>query len=165
MLTLLRHAKSDYPLGVPDHERPLNPRGRRDAPVAGRVLAAGPALSLALVSDAVRAQQTWDLAAAALPDVPVQTEPRLYHALAMDILDVLADLPDDVGHVVVVAHNPGLEEVALMLARPDDSARYEAMCAKFPTSAIALFNVPGTWSDLTEQFRRCDLVEFAIPRG
>lgn len=165
MLTLLRHAKSDYPLGVPDHQRPLNPRGERDAPVAGRVLAAGPAISLALVSDAVRAQQTWELAAVALPQVPMHTEPRLYHALAMDILDVLADLPDDTGHVVVVGHNPGLEEVALMLARPDDSARYEAMCAKFPTSAIALLNVPDSWSHVSEQFRQCDLLEFAVPRG
>ena len=165
MLTLLRHAKSDYPLGVVDHDRPLNPRGRRDAPVAGRVLAAGPVVNLALVSDAVRAQQTWELAAAALPSVPTHTEPRLYHALAMDILDVLADLPEDTGHVVVVAHNPGLEEVALMLARPDDSPRYDAMCAKFPTSAIALLNVPGTWSYISEQFRQCDLLGFAVPRG
>lgn len=165
MLTLLRHAKSDYPLGVADQQRPLNPRGRRDAPVAGQVLAAGPAIALVLVSDAVRAQQTWELAAAALPGVPARTEPRLYHALAMDILDVLADLPDDIGHAVVVAHNPGLEEVALMLARPEDSSRYDAMCAKFPTSAIAMLNVPGTWSHISEHFRQCDLVEFAVPRG
>ena len=165
MLTLLRHAKSDYPLGVADHERPLNPRGRRDAPVAGRVLADGPALALALVSDAVRAQQTWELAATALPGVPMRTEPRLYHALAMDILDVLADLPDDTGNVVVVGHNPGLEEVALMLTRPEDSPRYDAMCLKFPTSGIAMLNVPGPWSHTSEYFRECDLVEFAVPRG
>lgn len=165
ILTLLRHAKSDYPMGVADHQRPLNPRGQRDAPVAGQVLAAGPRIALVLVSDAVRAQQTWELAAAALPGVVMRTEPRLYHALAMDILDVLADLPDDTGHVVVVAHNPGLEEVALMLARPDDSDRYDALCAKFPTSAIAMLNVPGSWAHISEQFRQCDLIEFAIPRG
>ena len=95
----------------------------------------------------------------------MRTEPRLYHALAMDILDVISDLPDDVAHVVVVGHNPGLEEVAVMLARPDDSSRYEAMGAKFPTSAIAVLNVPGAWAQISEQFRMCDLVEFAVPRG
>lgn len=165
MLTLLRHAKSAYPLGVADHERPLNPRGERDAPVAGRVLAAAPAISLALVSDAVRAQQTWQLAAAALPGVPMRTEPRLYHALAMDILDVVSDVPEEMGHVVLVGHNPGLEEFALMLARPDDSSRYDALNAKFPTSAIAMLNVPGSWAQISEHFRECDLLEFAVPRG
>lgn len=165
MLTLLRHAKSDYPLGVVDRDRPLNPRGRRDAPAVGRLLAHGPRIDIALVSDAERAQQTWALAAPALPDVAVRTEPRLYHALAMDIVEVLSDLPEDVTHALVVGHNPGLEEVALMLARPDDSAMYDTMCAKFPTSAIAVLNVSGPWARLAEQFRRCDLVEFAVPRG
>ena len=165
MLTLLRHAKSDYPLGVADHDRPLSHRGRRDAPVAGQVLSRGPAIGLVLVSDAVRAQQTWDLAAASVPDAPVRTENRLYHASPLDIIEVISEVPDDVGHVVVVGHNPGLEEVALMLARPDDSPGYDALCAKYPTSAIAVLVVDGPWADVSGQFRRADLVQFTVPRG
>ena len=165
MLTLLRHAKSAYPLGVGDHQRPLNERGRLDAPVAGQVLARGPHIDVALVSDAVRAQQTWELAGEALPDVPVRTEPRLYHASVSDFVNVLSELPDDIGHAVVVAHNPGLEELAMMMTRPSDTAAYEAMCTKFPTSAIALITFDGSWVGIASQFRLGELVEFAVPRG
>lgn len=165
MLTLLRHAKSDYPPGVMDHDRPLNDRGRRDAPEAGQVLAQGPHIDIALVSDAVRAQQTWQLAAQSLPGVPMQTQPRLYHALVSDFVDVLSELPDAVDHAVVVAHNPGLEELAMMMTRPADTAAYEAMCTKFPTSAIALISFEGSWVDIASQFRQGELIEFAVPRG
>ncbi|MDQ0711860.1 phosphohistidine phosphatase SixA [Streptomyces luteogriseus] len=64
-LIVLRHAKSAWPLDVVDHERPLAPRGRRDAPAAGRALADADLLpDLALCSTALRARRTWDLAAA-----------------------------------------------------------------------------------------------------
>src|ERR1700761_5387448 len=96
-LVLLRHAKSDYPEEVPDHDRPLAKRGRRDAPVVGRWLAeSGHVPDAVVCSTALRARETWELAAAALAAAlaeagpaeagpaaappPVRYEPRVYEA-------------------------------------------------------------------------------------
>ncbi|CAM5605305.1 Phosphohistidine phosphatase OS=Streptomyces griseomycini OX=66895 GN=FHS37_004000 PE=4 SV=1 [Streptomyces griseomycini] len=81
-LVVLRHAKSARPEGVADHERPLAPRGRRDAPAAGRALAEADCLpGLALCSTAVRARRTWELAAAQWgTPPPVRFDRRLYAA-------------------------------------------------------------------------------------
>src|SRR4051794_41904037 len=89
-LVLLRHAKSAWPEGVPDHERPLAGRGRRDAPEAGRWLRqVGLQFDLVLCSTALRARQTWELAAAELDTAPPgRFEDRPYPADAGELLDV-----------------------------------------------------------------------------
>ncbi|MFI1928214.1 SixA phosphatase family protein [Streptomyces sp. NPDC020377] len=94
-LVVLRHAKSAWPEGVPDHERPLAPRGRRDAPAAGRALAeAGCVPDLALCSTAARARGTWELAAAEWDTPPpVRLDPRLYGADVRELLEVVHETP------------------------------------------------------------------------
>ena len=142
-LLLLRHAKSDYPAGVPDHDRPLNERGRRDAPVAGRWLTAhAPALDLVLVSSARRAQQTWQLASADL-DVPgvVRTEPRVYEASVSILLNVVRSIPETVQSALLVGHNPGLEELAELMANDGEPSASRAISVKYPTSEIGRAHV------------------------
>src|SRR5262245_46601501 len=95
-LVVVRHAKSDWSHGLPDHERPLAARGRRDAPAIGGWLAGhvGP-VDLVLCSPAWRARQTWQLAAARLdPAPPVRQDDRLYGATPTELLTVLVALPD-----------------------------------------------------------------------
>ncbi|MGW2303306.1 SixA phosphatase family protein [Streptomyces sp. NPDC001809] len=114
----MRHAKSAWPEGVADRDRPLGPRGLRDAPAAGRFLAetTGPP-DLVLCSPARRARGTWELAAAELDGpVPTRLDPRVYGADATELLDVLHRVPDEVGTLLLVGHNPGLEELVLLLA-------------------------------------------------
>jgi phosphohistidine phosphatase len=137
-LILLRHAKSDWSGGEPDHERPLAGRGRRQAPEAGAWLAAHlPGLDLAVVSPAARARQTWDLAAAELPSPPpVRLDERVYAASPGELLDVVRELSEDLHAVVLVGHNPGLEDLAATL-----SGGWVPM----PTSALAVLDVDGSW--------------------
>ncbi len=145
-LVLIRHAKSDYPWGVDDHDRPLNPRGRRDAPRVGvwltdHVAIDGPAPAVR-VSTARRAQATWAAARAAAGGawgaVVAQDEPDVYEADVATLLAVAADAAAVSDLVVLVGHNPGLADLVEHLAVDDDLRR--AALARFATSAIAVLD-------------------------
>ena len=139
LLILLRHAKSDWSGGESDLHRPLAKRGRRQAPEAGRWLAEHvERIDLAVVSPATRAQQTWRLASAELsPPPPSRDEPRAYAASETALLDLVRELPNEVRTVVLVAHNPGLEDLAATL-----TGRW----VDLPTSALALFATTAPWA-------------------
>ncbi len=137
-LILLRHAKSDWSVAAADIDRPLASRGRRQAPDAGRWLAANiDGIDLAVVSPANRARSTWELVAAELA-MPPQTriDDRLYGASDDELLAVVRDLPDDVETAVAVGHNPGIEDLASLLS--DKSLH-------MTTSALAVMTVSGSW--------------------
>ncbi|WP_062646463.1 SixA phosphatase family protein [Streptomyces maremycinicus] len=165
-LVVLRHAKSAWPQGVPDHERPLAPRGLRDAPAAGRALAeAGHVPDLALCSTAVRARRTWELAAAEWDTPPpVRFDPRLYGADVPELLEVVHETPAEVGTLLLVGHNPGLEELVLDLAGEGRGGALDEVRLKFPTSAIAVLDAYGPgWRSLTPGTAL--LTSTTVPRG
>jgi phosphohistidine phosphatase len=140
-LVLLRHAKSDWTHDVADADRPLAKRakrGRRQAPEAGRWLAAHlDRIDLAVVSPAVRARSTWKLAAEELSAPPeTRIDERVYAASADELLDVVHDLPDELGTVLLVGHNPGLEELLDALT---------GTWTPMPTSALAVVSLAGGW--------------------
>ncbi|MEU6537241.1 histidine phosphatase family protein [Streptomyces sp. NPDC047000] len=165
-LVVLRHAKSAWPVGVPDHERPLAPRGRRDAPAAGRALAEADCLpDLALCSTAVRARETWQLASAQWgTPPPVRFDPRLYAAGVPDLLEVVRDTPPEVETLLIVGHNPGMEELVLELAGDGLDDALDQLHTKFPTSAIAVlaWHGPG-WEALAPGTAL--LTGMTVPRG
>ena len=138
-LILMRHAKSDWSGGEPDHDRPLAARGRRQAPEAGRWLAAHvDRIDLAVVSSAERARSTWSLASAELAVAPpVRLDEAAYGASGHALLRLVRELPDDLTTVVLVGHNPGLEDLVSAL-----TGAWVAM----PTSALALVTVSGPWA-------------------
>lgn len=118
-LTIFRHAKSswDYP-DLSDHDRPLNKRGKKDAPIMGeRLKAAGIRPSLIVSSPAKRAWSTAKLVARELtyPVEFLQREPLLYHAGVNRIFDVLAAQDDGFNSIMIVGHNPGLTDFANFL--------------------------------------------------
>ncbi|WP_221358579.1 SixA phosphatase family protein [Streptomyces beigongshangae] len=165
-LAVLRHAKSAWPDGVPDHRRPLAPRGRRDAPAAGRALAAADCLpDLALCSTAVRARQTWELTAAEWgTPPPVRHDARLYAAEVPELLDVVREVPAEVGTLLLVGHNPGLEELVLALAGDGLGDALEDVRRKFPTSAVAVLAWHGSaWAALGPGAAL--LTDMIVPRG
>ncbi|MGW7406614.1 SixA phosphatase family protein [Streptomyces sp. NPDC054833] len=165
-LVVLRHAKSAWPEGVPDHQRPLAPRGRRDAPAAGRALVEADCLpDLALCSTAVRARQTWELASDQWgTPPPVRHDRRLYAAGAEDLLDVVREVPPEVETLLLVGHNPGLEELVLDLAGDGLDDALDQVRAKFPTSAIAVLAWHGTgWEALGPGTAL--LTSVIVPRG
>ncbi|MFM9048645.1 MAG: SixA phosphatase family protein [Actinomycetota bacterium] len=163
-LILLRHAKSDYPPGVRDHDRPLNARGQRDAPAAGAWLRDNVGeIDVVMVSSAARAQQTWQLAGESVRVVDeVCTEPRIYEAATSTLLDVVRALPDSAHSALLVGHNPGLADLAAQIATDGDPEALGRMAMKYPTSGIAVLEGDGSWADLARSAR---LQAFAVPRG
>ena len=119
-LTLVRHAKSSWDYAeLSDFERPLNARGRRDAPVMARRLAAELERPLWLISSpALRAITTAHAFAAALlvPNTAIRLDPRIYEATRGTLLGLLRECDDADSHVLLFGHNPGLSELAQLLA-------------------------------------------------
>lgn len=165
-LVVLRHAKSARPEGTPDHARPLAPRGRRDAAAAGDSLAEADLLpDQALCSTAVRARQTWELVAGQWgTPPPVRHDPRLYAAGADDLLAVVHEVPADVATLLLVGHNPGLENLVLELAGDGLGDTLARVGTKFPTCAVAVLSRHATgWHDLAP--RTAVLTSVTVPRG
>ena len=143
-LLILRHAKSswDHPR-LRDHDRPLNARGRRDAPRMGRFIAArGLTPDLIVSSTAVRARTTAELAAAELgEEVEVETTPDLYHAAPRAYVEVAARSGGTADRLMLVGHNPGITALV-----PHLTGAGEYM----PTAALAVVDLDiEDWTDLT----------------
>ncbi len=166
-LIVLRHAKSAWPEGVADHDRPLAPRGRRDAPAAGRWLRqSGFVPDRVLCSTAQRARETWQLAEEKLGAQPQTVfEQRVYGASSAELLDLARQTPPGIGTLLMVGHDPAMQELTLELAsaQPGDGGP-EALGRvriKFPTAAIAVLAFTGPWPKLGSGQAR--LADFAQP--
>jgi phosphohistidine phosphatase len=149
-IVLLRHAKADWP-AVPDHERPLAERGRKEAPAAGRRLVdLGIPLDLALCSSAARTRETWKLAVHELSHRPRTVyEDRLYDATLGDLLALLTETPEDVDDLLLIGHNPGMHALADALAgKADGDALTRLDRSGFPTAAIAVLTFSGPWKSV-----------------
>ena len=167
-LLLLRHAKSSWDdASQSDHARPLNARGRRNAAQLRAVLRdLGLVPDVVLVSSARRTLQTLE-ALSPWDETPI-IEPMdgLYLAEAGRLRDVVRGVSETVRSLMLVGHNPGLHEFALMLAGPNAPASRSEMAARmaqdFPAGAFAEFTVAGSWRSLGEGGGR--LVRFVCPR-
>jgi phosphohistidine phosphatase len=163
-LILLRHAKSAWPDDVPDHDRPLASRGRRDAPAAGRWLRkSGHVPDRVLCSTARRARETWELAEDKLRARPQAVlEDRVYRASVADLLDLARQTPADVRTLLIVGHDPAVQALTIELAgqQPGDEALARVRI-KYPTAAVAVLSFSGSWSDLSPGQAR--LAEFVAP--
>jgi len=178
-LILLRHAKSAWP-DVPDHERPLAPRGQRDAPDAGRWLRkSGCVPDRVLCSTARRARETWALAEDKLHAHPeVVFEQRVYGASTADLVDLARATPAGVQTLLIVGHDPAMHELTLELAGAGlgsgsgsgsgtgsgsgrESDALDRAQAKFPTAAIAVLAFAGTWPQIA--LGQARLADFVTP--
>jgi phosphohistidine phosphatase len=163
-LYLLRHLKSswDEP-GLADHERPLAPRGRR----AGKQLARHMrkqrvAPELVLCSSSTRTRQTFDAVKEALGDPEVRFLPELYAASQATLLAAARAVEPKTRSVLLIAHNPGLEELAVGLAARGDENALQRLGEKFPTGAFATLVFTGCWAELESSAG--ELLDFVVPR-
>lgn len=144
-LLILRHAKSSWSNShISDHERPLNERGKSDAPRVGRLLQQqGPLPDLIVSSSAERALATAEaVALGADYHSEIAVTRSLYHAGVEEYIELLQGLPERVNAVMIVGHNPGLEELLFAL-----SGERESM----PTAALAEIDLPiDSWQQLDE---------------
>ncbi len=145
-LYLMRHAKSSLKKPLPDHERPLNRRGKRAAERIGRELVRRRLFpELILASDAKRARATAKrllraFASEAKP--PLQLDPALYDADALTILEEIAATDEKIGDLLVIGHNPGISELALLLTG-NQSLEW------LPTGAVIGMKIKGKrWKEI-----------------
>lgn len=148
-LLVLRHAKAAHEPGLPDEDRPLTGRGRRDAAAAGQWLRqAGLRPDLVLCSPARRTRETWEHVGAALAgageggsdggEVAVEFDQRLYGAGAAGLLGVVRETSEGTGRLLLIGHNPAVHELVSDLT---------GECDSFPTAALAVIGLPGSWLD------------------
>jgi phosphohistidine phosphatase len=184
-LLILRHAKSSWDdPGLDDHDRPLAPRGRKAAAaMAGYLHATGIQPALVLCSSARRAVETLE---GVSPGGERLIEPDLYGASATELIERLRRVPDDIGSVMLIGHNPAMQTLVLRLAAGGDEAATERSPAagreeqttgrgrsatspdlaevqrKFPTAALATLAVECAWSELGPGCAR--LASFVRPK-
>ena len=151
-LYLLRHAKSSSSdPRLPDQERPLAQRGRKDAKrIAVHLVRVGIEPELVLCSPAKRTRETLELVRPALGAIStVRLETELYAASADRLLERLRSVPEEVASVLLIGHNPGLQDLALVLA--SSGTELDLLKAKFPTAALATLSLAkATWKRLSE---------------
>jgi phosphohistidine phosphatase len=157
-VTAVRHAKSDWSTGRPDVRRPLNKRGKKDAPEMGsRIAAWENRPGLLLSSPATRAHNTARLIARALryPENEIALDEDLYGATARTMYDVLSGLPATVEHVAFFTHNPGITEFVNTVAA--------AHVENVPTCGVATFEFDiSDWSEIAPAAGR--MVNFDYPK-
>jgi phosphohistidine phosphatase len=164
-LYLLRHAKSSWDdQDLPDHDRPLAPRGQRAArKLADHLLRVGVTPELVLCSTARRATETLDAIMPAFEPAPeVRLEEELYHASAEDLVRRVEQIPATVPSVLLIGHNPSIQAAALALARGGDQALIARLRDKMATGALATLELDGEWSAAAAGTTR--LVSFVVPR-
>ena len=149
-LYLLRHAKSSWAEpALPDRNRPLAPRGRRDANrIAKHLVRLEIQPELVLCSSAVRTRETLErLRIARGGGSTVRLEDELYGASAEQLLERIRLVPEAIASVMLIGHNPGLRDLALLLA--EDGIDLERLEEKFPTAALATLTIPRrAWSQV-----------------
>jgi phosphohistidine phosphatase len=169
-LMLLRHSKTenDAPSGR-DQDRRLDNRGRSDAAEIGSWIGRHPAFpDSVLVSPAIRAHQTWEIAWEAIkelvPEPQVELVPELYGADPSQLLQTIREASAaDPKTLMLVGHNPGMHELALALAGSGDAAGRKALADNLPTSGLAIFDFEiDDWAEVA--FRRGRLVQFVSPK-
>ncbi|GAT02120.1 SixA phosphatase family protein [Mycolicibacterium fortuitum] len=163
-LLLMRHAKSDYPDGVADHDRPLAARGIREAGLAGDWIRANiAAVDAVLCSTATRTRQTLERTGI---DAPVQFAERIYDARPGTVIDEINGVSScfgtDPSTVLLIGHEPAMSAVALGLADGSNPTAAASISLKFPTSAIAVLRVNSSWDQLA--LGGATLVRFHVPR-
>lgn len=157
-LFLIRHAKSSWKdAGLPDYARPLNKRGKRDAPLMAELMKKKNVKpDLILTSFAERAINTALIFAAELEymENQVKIDERLYEAMSKDILNVIQEINSDIKVLLLFGHNPGLTTL------------HNFICDKFigniPTCGVTEYEYEGEWTDLSGEASR--LISFEYPK-
>ena len=162
-LGLLRHAKSDWDdMSLRDFDRGLNARGRKGAELMGaHIREQGGAWDLVVASPAERVKLTLESSGL---DIPIRFEEAAYLADSQTLMQLLSACADENAAVLMVGHNPGMQELALDLVSPEnEDDLFNEVMTKYPTAAFAMLELDiGRWADLKNGCGR--LVHFARPR-
>lgn len=165
-LSLLRHAKSSWKdASLPDRERPLNARGKAEAPAMGKAITKhGLDPELVLCSSARRTRDTLDLVLPQLKAEPkVVYEDGLYHGTPAEMLGILQSVPQTAGNVLLIGHNPELQTFALDLIGSGPRHLKDRLQAKLPTGGLVVLRfLTGSWKTLEVNSGKLEL--FLTPK-
>ena len=160
-LSLLRHAKSSWKdPTIPDHDRPLNTRGKTEAPLMGKAVAKhGLAPDLVLCSTARRTRDTLELVLPELKKEPkIVYEDGLYHGTPQEMLDLLREVPPSASQVLLVGHNPELQSFALDLIGSGAKHLKDRLETKYPTAGLVVLRFQaGDWKDVAVNSGKLEL--------
>lgn len=165
-LILMRHAKAEEGRGLPDHDRELAPRGRRDARAAGTWLHhEGLVPDLVICSTAERTRQTWEEACRGGAHTEfVEFRRSVYAGGSEQVLETVREDGGDTDAVLVVGHNPTMAQLTSLLADGEGSREaHEALGRGFVTSGLAVLRYAGEWADI--DLGACELLRFHVSRG
>lgn len=168
-LFLLRHGKSSWPDKVPDHLRPLAPRGEMAVPLMARALQSlieGTPVSridVALVSSARRTRETFDRLAGVIAGISPVFEPSIYDARPDTLLALVQNLPSTARTVLMIGHNPGFQALALYLSASErsDADALRRLERKLPTAGLVHLVFDGEWSGAGAETAR--LAQYMTP--
>lgn len=167
VLILMRHAQAGAGWGVDDHERSLSSSGEQDAPMAGRwLLENGLAPEMILCSSALRTRQTCTWVSSELDELAptANLSDRLYEASEAQVMAEINAVPDSVGVLMVICHQPAVQDVAMQLAGPQsDMEAVMDLSGGYPTSGLAILRTTESWAGLQGADAR--LTEFVVPRA
>lgn len=167
VLILMRHAAAGAGWGVDDHERSLSSTGEADAPLAGRwLLEAGLAPEMILCSSALRTRQTCTWVSSELGDKAptANLSERLYEASAAQVLAEINAVPDSVRVLMVICHQPAVQDLAMRLAGADSEMdAVMDLSGGYPTSGLAVLRTTRGWGLLDVADAR--LSDFTVPRA
>lgn len=156
-LILVRHAKAEPPSSAAtDHDRPLTLAGRTSAAQLARALVAdGVHPERALVSSALRTQQTWKIMAPILNDIPAETSEDLYETHVGGLQALLADIGSETASVIVIGHEPTISAAAAAFAGDgSDTASLQRVSHGLPTGTAAVLDVDVPWAELAPRSAR-----------
>jgi phosphohistidine phosphatase len=161
-LYLIRHAKSSWKEpGVDDHDRPLNNRGRHAAKTMATYLRRSQIKpDLVICSTATRAKQTLDPIVKGVNPLKVILERKIYRGTKQELWEQLWNVPKRAKSVLLIGHNPALQDLALELAQTDKPLPFAG--EKFPTGAMASFRFRGAWKALEPH--GAELISFITPK-
>jgi phosphohistidine phosphatase len=165
-LLLLRHAKSSWADPEQrDFDRPLNDRGLKAAKAMGAYMKSAFAQPETVVcSPAVRTRATLDLLreGSGWP-LSARFDERIYMAVTDTLLEIVHSLPENAETALVIGHNPGLEDLALLLTGTAQEADRAALAEKYPTGALCVLEAQGDWSAFKR--KACHLERFIWPKA
>jgi phosphohistidine phosphatase len=158
ILMLLRHAKSGHDANVADIDRPLNARGKHEAGAMARLMATRFRPTRILCSSSLRTRETLaPLIAELADDTFVEITRRIYDAGADDLLNLIREQNGGASTLLVIGHNPGLEELARGLAGGGDGAALMQLRTKFPPAALAVISFESPeWRDIEPELGRLE---------
>jgi len=164
-LLLLRHGKAAWPHGALDLDRPLAKRGREASMLMGNYLRdEGLRPDLVLVSPARRTLETWELVRPMLDGTEVRHDQRIYEAPVSRLINVLHEVEEGTGTILMIGHNPGFEDLAKLLVGEGDVDAILRINQKYPTAGLAVIEFPhGSWREVRGKSGR--LERFVTPKS